>query len=132
MRKISFFGELLKRHFDPEKALNIRIFLFRWGALLWLGPFAIVVLALSFYLSNRDHELDGFVLGDVQFAADFSSETGARYTIVVKMPDNSVVTLSTRDLSLASSAIDKACVEVRRFSDNGNRRLRLAPMRECQ
>ncbi|MGB7262696.1 MAG: hypothetical protein WBC68_11555 [Albidovulum sp.] len=119
--------------FTPKRALAIRHFLFEWGALLWMVPLILAVLLFLVQFAGRKHVFEGFVLADVQFTSDMTSKSsGTRYLFAVKMPNGEAVSLSTDNLSVANSFVHTACVEVRRYSDNGQKHYRLAPMAKCE
>lgn len=123
---------ILNALFGPDRTLTIQLFLHQWGHVLWLIPTLLILGIWAIKFIGREHTFKAYIKAHVQFSTTTTTEEyGNRYVFVVQIPEHGTARLTTKNLSLALTIIDTACVEVRRFKDNGKPRFSLAPIEKC-
>ena len=124
--------DLLSKIFGPHRAVSIFVFMQNRGIALLAGiAFVAVVGALLFLNSPRRHEHVSFLTLPVITVVSSGGNSARGLVATLRLPDGEPVTVTTTDATISATVTETACVEKRRYLDNGEFRYRLKSPDHC-
>lgn len=124
--------DLLSRIFGPHRAVSIYVFVQRRGlAVLAVVGFVTLISALFILNRPREHEPVAFLTLPVITAFPVGKDFSTGVIATLRLPDGESVRITSTEGPVALTVTQTACVEKRRFVDNGEFRYRLKMPRNC-
>jgi hypothetical protein len=124
--------DILSKVFGPHRAVSIFVFMQTRGlAVLLAIAFVAVVSSLLFFNRPREHEPVAFMTLPVITAFPVGKDFSTGVIATLRLPDGQSIRVTSTEGPIAKAVTATACVEKRRFVDNGEFRYRLKLPRDC-
>ncbi len=124
--------DILSKVFGPHRAVSIYVFVQRRGlAMLLAIGFVAVVSSLLFLNRPREHEPVAFMTLPVITAVPVGKDFSTGVIATLRLPDGQSISVTSTEGPIAATVTATACVEKRRFVDNGEFRYRLKLLHNC-
>jgi hypothetical protein len=122
---------LLSKIVGPNHAVSVYVALRRFGMPVLLGLGFLAVLGGIMLTSQpRHHEHVGYVTAQVVNRIDIGNAS-AGVVVDLALPDGGTLRITETEAVLVQEVTDTACLEHRRFTDNGEARYRIKPADLC-
>jgi len=124
--------DILSKVFGPHRAVSIFVFMQTRGlAVLLAIAFVAVVSSLLFLNRPREHEPVAFMTLPVITAVPVGKDFSTGVIATLRLPDGEIISVTSTEGPIAATVSATACVEKRRFVDNGEFRYRLKLLHNC-